>query len=83
VPANTHLTLATPELLAPMVEYLVKWNELLQFFWKEPVKPVDGMVTLSDRPGLGVDIDSDKIVAEEEVAWLSVSNMAGSVQTRQ
>ena len=35
-----------------MVEYLVKWNELLQFFWQEPVKPVDGMISVSDRPGL-------------------------------
>src|SRR5687768_17968750 len=60
VPANTHLTMATPELLAPMVEYLVKWNELLQFFWQEPVKPVDGMISVSDRPGLGVEIDQDR-----------------------
>jgi L-alanine-DL-glutamate epimerase-like enolase superfamily enzyme len=83
VPANTHLTLATPELLAPMVEYLVKWNELLQFFWREPVKPVDGMISVSDRPGLGVEIDPDKIESEEELGWSAVPNMAGSVQTHQ
>jgi L-alanine-DL-glutamate epimerase-like enolase superfamily enzyme len=39
VPANAHLTMAMPELLCPLVEYLVKWNELLQFFWKEPSNP--------------------------------------------
>ena len=82
VPANTHLTMATPELLAPMVEYLVKWNELLQFFWQEPVKPVDGMISVSDRPGLGVEIDPDKIESEEALQWSSVPNMTGSVQTR-
>jgi L-rhamnonate dehydratase len=83
VPANTHLTMATPELLAPMVEYLVKWNELLQFFWQEPVKPVDGMISVSDRPGLGMEIDPSKVESEEELQWSSVPNMAGSVQTRQ
>jgi L-rhamnonate dehydratase len=83
VPANTHLTMAMPELLAPMVEYLVKWNELLQFFWQEPVKPIDGMISVSDRPGLGVEIDPDKIESEEELGWSAVPNMAGSVQTHQ
>jgi L-alanine-DL-glutamate epimerase-like enolase superfamily enzyme len=83
VPANAHLTLAMPELLAPMVEYLVKWNELLQFFWQEPVKPVDGMVTLPDRPGLGVEIDESKIVSEKELRWDAMPNMAGSVQARE
>ena len=83
VPANAHLTMAMPELLAPLVEYLVKWNELLQFFWKEPVKPVGGVVVPPERPGIGVDIDPDKIESEEELQWAAVPNMAGSVQTRQ
>jgi L-rhamnonate dehydratase len=83
VPANTHLTMAMPELLAPMVEYLVKWNELLQFFWREPVKPVGGMITVSDRPGLGVEIDPSKIESEEELQWSTVPNMTGSVQVHQ
>jgi L-alanine-DL-glutamate epimerase-like enolase superfamily enzyme len=83
VPANTHLTMAMPELLAPMVEYLVKWNELLQFFWQEPVKPVAGMISVPDHPGLGVEIDPDKIESEEELQWSTVPNMTGSVQVRQ
>jgi L-alanine-DL-glutamate epimerase-like enolase superfamily enzyme len=82
VPANTHLTVAMPELLCPMIEYLVKWQELLQFFWKEPVKPVDGVITVPDRPGFGVEIDPAKIEREDELRWSSVPNMAGSVQTR-
>ena len=68
-----------PEPVSPMVEYLVKWNELLQFFWKEPVKPIDGMVTVPDRPGLGVELDPDKIEREDELGWVDVPNMAGSV----
>jgi L-rhamnonate dehydratase len=83
VPANMALTAAQPVLLTPWVEYLVKWNELLQFFWKEPVKPVDGMVTVPDRPGLGVDIDESKIEEETELTWRAMPNMAGSVQQRE
>lgn len=83
VPANTHLTLAMPPLLMPMVEYLVKWNELLQFFWKNPVKPVDGIVALSDRPGFGMEYDPEKIETDEELRWAEGSNMAGSIQERQ
>jgi L-alanine-DL-glutamate epimerase-like enolase superfamily enzyme len=55
---------------------------LLQFFWKEPVKPVDGFITVRDRPGLGVDIDPEKIESESELSWPAVPNMAGSIQER-
>ena len=83
VPANVHLTLAMPELLCPLVEYLVKWNELLQFFWKDPVKPVNGQVTLSDRPGFGMEYDMAKVETDEELRWVEGSNMAGSIQDRE
>jgi L-alanine-DL-glutamate epimerase-like enolase superfamily enzyme len=82
VPANAHLTMAMPELLCPLVEYLVKWNELLQFFWKDPIKPVAGVVTVPDRPGLGVEIDPTKIEEEKELDWRTLPNMTGSVQER-
>ena len=82
VPANAHLTMAMPELLCPLVEYLVKWNELLQFFWKAPVKPVNGVVTVPDGPGLGVEIDPARIEDEKELDWRTLPNMTGSVQER-
>jgi hypothetical protein len=41
------------------------------------------MISVSDRPGLGVEIDPDKIESEEELQWSTVPNMAGSVQTHQ
>ena len=82
VPANVHLTLAMPQPVAPIVEYLVKWNELLQFFWKDPLKPVNGMVSLSDRPGLGIEIDPAKVETDQDLRWDSIANMAGSVQER-
>lgn len=68
VPANLHLTAALPTTAAP-VEYLVKWNDLLQFFWTEPVKPVNGVVTVPQTPGMGTEIDPAKIESERELRW--------------
>jgi hypothetical protein len=31
-----------PTIGRPFVEYLLKWSDLLQLFWKEPPKPVNG-----------------------------------------
>lgn len=61
VPANAHLSFAQPATLVPMLEYLVKWNVLHQWFFKEPVRPVDGIVTPPTAPGLGMELDEDKI----------------------
>ena len=69
VPTNLHLTAALPTTAAPMVEYLVKWNDLLQFFWKDPVRPVNGAVTVPQTPGMGTEIDPAKIERERELRW--------------
>jgi L-alanine-DL-glutamate epimerase-like enolase superfamily enzyme len=72
VPANLHLIASQPATLCPLVEYLVKWNELHQFFWKDPVKPVDGLVTLPEGPGMGMELDPAKIEGERELTWTAV-----------
>jgi L-alanine-DL-glutamate epimerase-like enolase superfamily enzyme len=69
VPANVHLIAAMPAATFPMVEYLVKWNQLLQFFFKEPVKPVNGMVTVPQGPGMGVELDPARIEEERDITW--------------
>ncbi|MCY3801010.1 MAG: mandelate racemase/muconate lactonizing protein [Chloroflexi bacterium] len=69
VPANAHLALATTVSVTPLLEYLVKWNEVHQFFFKNPVKPVDGMVTVGEEPGIGVEIDDSKVMAEKDLSW--------------
>ena len=69
VPANLQLTAALPATTTPILEYLVKWNELLQFFWKEPVKPVNGMVTVPEGVGMGVELDPAKIQSERDLSW--------------
>jgi L-alanine-DL-glutamate epimerase-like enolase superfamily enzyme len=66
VPANVQLSAALPPSEAPYVEFLVKWNRILQFFYREPVVPVNGVVTVPERPGMGVEIDPAKIAAERE-----------------
>ena len=44
VPANVHLSAAhAGRWPCRYVEFLVKWNEILQFFWKEPLVPVNGI----------------------------------------
>ena len=69
VPANVHLILSQPAVTCPLIEYLVKWNEIHQYFFKEPLKPVNGMVTVPQGPGMGMELDPAKIEAERELNW--------------
>ena len=69
VPANAQLAATLPPTASPMLEYLIKWNELLQFFFKNPVKPVNGIITIPTGPGMGVEIDDTKIESETELTW--------------
>ncbi len=66
VPANVQLSAALSPVDVPYVEYLVKWNTMLQHFYRDPVVPVDGWVTVPTGPGMGVEIDPDKIESERE-----------------
>jgi L-alanine-DL-glutamate epimerase-like enolase superfamily enzyme len=66
VPANVQLSAALSPVEVPYVEFLVKWNQILQHFYKEPVVPVNGIVTVPTGPGIGVEIDPAKIDAERE-----------------
>jgi L-alanine-DL-glutamate epimerase-like enolase superfamily enzyme len=50
-----------PALMAPILEYLVKWNAVHQHFFAEPIVPKNGTVTVPDRPGMGMDLDPAKI----------------------
>jgi L-rhamnonate dehydratase len=67
VPANAHLSFALPVSLVPMLEYLVKWNALHQFFFTHPVHPVQGVVRPPQQPGLGMDLDEHKIEQRTEL----------------
>ena len=67
VPATVHLIAAHPVTVCPLLEYLVKWNTVHQFFLAEPVVPVDGHVTLSATPGIGMALDEDKVLERREL----------------
>src|SRR3990172_4084555 len=69
VPVNSHLSFAQPVTTTPYIEYLVKSNEISQYFFKNPVKPVKGLIRLSEEPGFGLDIDESKVKSEKKVAW--------------
>jgi L-alanine-DL-glutamate epimerase-like enolase superfamily enzyme len=69
VHANVQLSAALPIPYVPLVEYLIKWQTLLQFFWKEPLRPVNGSVTVPSTPGMGMEVDPAKIESERELRW--------------
>jgi L-alanine-DL-glutamate epimerase-like enolase superfamily enzyme len=64
VPANIHLSAAQPVVTVPWIEYLVKKNEERQFFLRHTVKPVNGVITVNDEPGLGMDLNPAKFETE-------------------
>ncbi|MFC1718079.1 enolase C-terminal domain-like protein [Candidatus Poribacteria bacterium] len=66
VPTSAHLIASRPADVCPLLEYLVKWNEIHQFFLKYPVKPEGGFVSLSERPGMGLELDEAKIESQQE-----------------
>lgn len=66
VPANVQLSAALSPPEVPYVEFLVKWNQVLQHFYANPVLPVNGVVTVPTGPGMGVEIDPGKIESERE-----------------
>lgn len=68
-PASAHLIAAWPKTTCPLLEYLVKWNEIHQHFLKTPLKPQGGMVILPTAPGLGMELDEEKVESQEELSF--------------
>jgi L-rhamnonate dehydratase len=68
-PASAHLIASQPPNLCPLLEYLVKWNAIHQFFLANPLHPVNGIVAVPESPGLGMDLDAAKIEQQRVVSW--------------
>ena len=68
-PASIHVIAAWPEPTTPLLEYLIKWNEVHQFFLKNPVKPVNGLVSVPRGAGIGMELDEAKIERRAEVEF--------------
>jgi L-rhamnonate dehydratase len=69
VPATAQLIASQPVTVCPLLEYLVKWNEIHQFFFKDPLKPVAGHVSLPTGPGMGIELDEHKIETRRELTF--------------
>jgi len=68
-PATAHLIASQPASLCPILEYLVKWNTVHQYFLATPLQPKNGVVTLTDAPGLGMELDDAKIEQRQELQF--------------
>lgn len=68
-PASAHVIAAWPAPTTPLLEYLIKWNEIHQFFLKNPLKPINGIVTVPNGPGVGMALDETKIERRDVVTF--------------
>ena len=68
-PPGMAFSAAQPPIHTPYVEMLIKHAAMGYFFAKEPVKLEDGMLTVSDGPGFGFELDESKIEKEEELTF--------------
>jgi L-alanine-DL-glutamate epimerase-like enolase superfamily enzyme len=71
VPATCHLIAARPPDDCPLLEFLIKWNTVHQWFLETPVRPRNGAVAVADldRPGLGMELDEAKILERRELTF--------------
>jgi L-rhamnonate dehydratase len=63
--AAMHVVASQPEMICPLVEFLIRkmTTDGYQYFDKNPVMPENGMITLSERPGFGIELDESKIAS--------------------
>ena len=67
--ATAHLIASQPPNVCPILEYLVKWQLLHQFFLRDQLVPKNGMITVPQTPGMGLILNEDKITSERELSW--------------
>jgi len=69
VPVNAQVSFAQNSAVVPMMEHLVVLDKVLQFFFKSPLRPVNGFVTPPEAPGVGIELDESKIESERDISW--------------
>jgi L-rhamnonate dehydratase len=67
VPANANLSFALPVTTTPLMEFLVKWNVVHQYFLATPITPVGGLILPPTEPGLGMELNADRIESQQEL----------------
>lgn len=68
-PAGMALSATQTPIHTPYVEMLVKFTQTGYFFFTEGPTFRDGFLTVSDKPGLGYEIDRSKIESERELVF--------------
>ncbi|MDP6359294.1 MAG: enolase C-terminal domain-like protein, partial [Planctomycetota bacterium] len=66
--AATQLIASQTIITCPMQEYLIQHGARGQFFHKDPVTPKGGNILLPNRPGIGIELDGEKIEARRELS---------------
>ena len=69
--ATVQVLAAQPPSVCPMLEFLMNHSIVHQFFFKQPIEPQDGVVRLSQNPGMGVEIDENKVQRRQVLQWES------------
>ncbi|MCP4452014.1 MAG: mandelate racemase, partial [Planctomycetes bacterium] len=67
--AAMHVVASQPEEVCPLAEYLIQKMSTYYSFEKHQPRPVNGMITLPDRPGFGIEFDEYKIKDIKVVHW--------------
>ena len=62
--AGINFSLTQSPIHTPYQEFLVKWNAIHQFFLKNPIEPKNGLISIPDEDGLGMNLDQEKIDSE-------------------
>src|SRR5207244_13617864 len=53
-PASAHFIASQSPAVCPLLEYLITWNGIHQFFLKTPLTLMNGVVAVPDAVGLGL-----------------------------
>jgi L-rhamnonate dehydratase len=69
VPLAAQVSFTQNAAVSPMLEYLYNIAPHEQHFLKYPLTPVDGYVTPPPAPGVGLDIDMNKVESEREIKF--------------
>ncbi|MEF3110737.1 enolase C-terminal domain-like protein [Raoultella sp. WB_B2P2-3] len=63
--ATAHFTTTQSPIHTPYQEYLVKWNDIHQYFLSEPLVPENGLIRVPEAPGMGMALNPEHIRHQE------------------
>ena len=66
---NAHLIAAQTPVLCPLARVSGQVEPDPPVLPDHPLEPVNGMITVPDRPGMGIELDPAKIEEEQELRW--------------